>query len=56
MNKIFEDPTATVPRNDPQFVRVPFEGMAIAGRADHIPKTGVQPQLGIQHVETKGKG
>lgn len=53
-NKIFQDPTSTVPRDDPQFVRVPFTGGPIANRPDHIPK-GQANQMGIQHVSTKGK-
>lgn len=54
-NKVFQDPTSTVPRNDPQFVRVPFEGSDIAGRQDHIPKTPKADQMNIQHVGGKGK-
>lgn len=53
-NKIFQDPTSTVPRNDPQFVRVGFEGSDIAGRQDHIPKTGKSDQMSVQHVSGKG--
>lgn len=53
-NKIFTDPTTTVPRNDPQFVRVPFEGSEIGGRQDHIPKKAPNPQLGVRHVSSKG--
>lgn len=56
MNKIFQDPTTSVPRNDPQFIRVPFDGTPIAGRADFIPK-GQDTQASIQHVSTgAGKG
>ncbi len=54
MNKIFEDPTSTIPRNDPQFVRVGFEGSDVAGRQDHIPKTPKADQMNIQHVASKG--
>lgn len=53
-NKIFQDPTSQVPRNDPQFVRVSFEGSDIAGRQDHIPKTPKADQMSVQHVATKG--
>lgn len=53
-NKIFQDPTSQIPRNDPQFVRVPFEGSDIAGRQDHIPKTPKADQMNVQHVATKG--
>lgn len=52
-NKIFQDPTTTIPKNDPQFVRVPFDGSQIAGRQDFIPR-GQQPEASIQHVSTKG--
>lgn len=53
MNKIFQDPTSTIPKNDPQFVRVSFEGSDIAGRQDHIPKTPKADQMNVQHVSTK---
>lgn len=51
-NRIFQDPTSTVPRTDPQFVRVPFEGSEIGGRQDHIPKKPPAPQLAVRHVST----
>lgn len=56
MNKIFQDPTSTVPRSDPQFVRVPFEGSEIGGRQDHIPKKPPAAQLAVGHVASSGKG
>lgn len=55
MNKIFQDPTTTVPRNDPQFVRVPFDQMDIGGRKDHIP-TGRETQASVSHVATTKAG
>lgn len=55
MNKIFQDPTSTVPRNDPQFIRVPFDGSDVGGRQDHIPKQpAAAAQMNVQHVATKG--
>lgn len=54
-NKIFQDPTSQVPRNDPQFVRVSFDGSDIAGRQDHIPKGPNGQNMSVQHVSTKGK-
>lgn len=54
-NKIFEDPTSQVPRNDPQFVRVNFQGSDVAGRADFIPKTVKGDDMSVQHVATGGK-
>ncbi len=54
-NKIFQDPTSVVPRNDPQFVRVGFEGSDVAGRQDHIPKTPKADQMNVQHVSTGGR-
>lgn len=55
MNKIFQDPTTTVPRNDPQFVRVNFQGSEVGGRADHIPK-GQSTEASISHVATAKAG
>ncbi len=56
MNKIFQDPTTTVPsNNDPQFVRVPFEGSDVGGRQDHIPKQpAAAAQMNVVHVAGKG--
>jgi hypothetical protein len=54
-NKIFQDPTSQVPRSDPQFVRVGFDGSAIGGRADFIPK-GKVGEANIAHVATKTGG
>lgn len=54
MNKIFQDPTSQIPRNDPQFVRVAFDGMDIGGRQDHIPKSAKGTDMNVQHVATKG--
>ena len=53
-NKIFQDPTSQVPRNDPQFVRVGFEGSDIAGQQDFIPKNPPSGALNVQHVSSKG--
>lgn len=53
-NKIFQDPTSTVPRDDPQFVRVGFNGYAIGGRQDMIPK-GQPTQANVAHVTQTGK-
>ena len=50
-NKIFEDPTATVPRSDPQFVRVPFPGSDLAGRQDFIPNNK-RDEMNVKHVST----
>ena len=52
-NKIFQDPTSQVPRSDPQFIRVPFDGTAIAGRADFIPKTQMT-EGNVSHVSQGG--
>lgn len=52
-NKIFQDPTTQVPRNDPQFVRVPFLGGPIANRPENIK--GQPTDANIAHVATKGK-
>ncbi len=53
-NKIFQDPTSQVPRSDPQFIRVPFDGSKIGGRADHIPKTPDATDMNVKHVATSG--
>ena len=54
-NKIFQDPTSQIPRSDPQFVRVPFEGGPIANRPDHMPKTGQATARSVKHVSGGGK-
>ncbi len=55
MNKIFQDPTTTVPRDDPQFVRVPYSGSDIGGRKDHIP-VGKSTEAQVSHVATAKTG
>lgn len=54
-NKIFQDPTTTVPRNDPMFEKISFSGSDIGGRSDFIPK-GRPTDASVQHVATAKAG
>lgn len=51
MNKIFQDPQTTIPRSDPQFEKIDFNGADLGGRKDHIPK-GRATDASISHVST----
>lgn len=51
-NKIFVDPTTTIPREDPNFVRVSFRGSEIGGRQDHITPRNSPDKMGVKHVST----
>jgi hypothetical protein len=52
-NRIFQDPTKTMPKKDSQIVRVSMEQNEIAGRKDHIP-AGKATDMAISHVPNAG--
>jgi hypothetical protein len=54
-NRIFQDPTKTMPKKDSQIVRVSMEQNEIAGRKDHIP-AGKATDMAISHVPNAGSG
>lgn len=54
MANIFQDPTKTLPRRDPQIVRVPMTDMDIAARKDHMPAADKSGDMSVQHVPNAG--
>lgn len=53
-NRIFQDPTKTMPKRDSQIVRVSMEENEIGGRKDHIPSGGKSGDMAISHVPNAG--
>ncbi len=54
MASIFQDPTKTLPRRDPQIVRVPMTDMDIAARKDHMPAADKSGDMSISHTPNAG--
>ena len=54
MNPTLPDPTKTVPKSDPQIVRVPLDQSDIGARKDFIPSPHPSPDLGVVHVPNAG--
>lgn len=54
MANIFQDPTKSVPKSDPQIVRVDMEQQDIGGRKSHLPASQKNGDLSIQHVPNAG--
>jgi hypothetical protein len=50
---IFTNPTKTVPRSDPQIIRVNMEEQEIGGRKSHLPPRE-KSDLAISHVPNAG--
>lgn len=50
---IFNNPTKTVPRSDPQIIRVNMEEQEIGGRKSHLPARE-KNDLTISHVPNAG--
>ena len=46
---IFRDPTKSIPKSDPQIVRVDMEQMDIGGRKSHLP-AGQKSDVSITHI------
>ena len=53
MVDIFHDSTKTLPKKDPQIIRVGMEQSEIAGRKDHMPKADGSVN-GLSHVPNAG--
>lgn len=51
---IFQDPTKSLPKQDPQIVRVSMTQNEIAGRTDRLPAQTKSTEMGIKHVESAG--
>ena len=51
---VFQNATKSLPKKDPQIIRVDFEQSEIAGRKDHLPKEMKSDAMSIKHVENNG--
>jgi len=54
MVDIFKNNTTTIPKSDPQIVRVDMEQSDIGGRKSHLPGQSKSDKLGISHVPNAG--
>ena len=54
MADIFKNSTTTIPKSDPQIVRVDMEQQDIGGRKSHLPGMEKSDKLGIAHVPNAG--
>lgn len=50
---IFQEPAKTIPKQDSQIVRVPFDTQEIGGRKDHLPGQA-KNDMTISHVTNQG--
>lgn len=53
-NPTLPDPTKTIPRSDPQIVRIPLDYSDIGARKDFIPNPKPSPDLDVVHVPNAG--
>ena len=53
MPDIFRDPTKTVPKSDPQIVRVNMEEEEIGGRKSYLPKSEKNDKLSVVPVPNR---
>ena len=51
---IFHDSTKSVPKSDPQIVRVSMEENEIGGRKDNLPPPMIPGEMSILHVPNAG--
>lgn len=52
---LFREPTTSIPKSDPQIVRVDMEQQDIGGRKSHLPKGEKSDSgMGIDHVPNAG--
>jgi hypothetical protein len=54
MPNIFQNSTKSVPKSDPQIVRVGMEEQEIGGRKSHLPAQMKSDSLSISHVGKNG--
>lgn len=52
---IFENTSKTLPKSDPQIVRIDFTESQIAGRKSHIPTPSQAGDMAISHVPNASK-
>lgn len=50
MANIFRNSTSSIPKSDPQIVRVDMESSDIGGRKSHLPGQMKSDSLGVSHV------
>ena len=53
MVDVFRDPTKSVPKSDPQIVRVDMEEEQIGGRKSHLPKGAQNQNMSVVPVPNK---
>lgn len=52
---IFQNPTSTLPENDPRIIRVPFDEQDLGARKSHLPSSSeIRNGRSIRHVGGKG--
>lgn len=57
MVDVFKSPAkSTIPKSDPQIVRVDFTEADIGGRKSHMPNEAKSDKMNITHVPNVGKG
>jgi len=53
MVDIFRDPTKSIPKSDPQIIRVDMEEEQIGGRKSHLPKSEKNDKLSVVPVPNR---
>jgi hypothetical protein len=56
MADIFKNSTMSIPKSDPQIVRVDMEQLDIGGRKSHLPSEGKSSVMSITHTPNGGTG
>lgn len=51
---IYQNSTKTIPKSDPQIVRVDMDKSDIGGRKSHLPNQDKSDDLGLRHVPNAG--
>lgn len=51
---IFQNNAKTIPKSDPQIIRVSMEEIEIGGRKSHLPAQEKSDVLALQHVPNAG--
>jgi hypothetical protein len=51
---IFREPASSIPKSDPQIVRVDMEEQQIGGRKSHLPAASKSDRMSIDHVPNAG--
>lgn len=51
---VFQDPTKSIPKSDPQIVRVSMMENEIGGRKDHMPARSPSSEMSVKHISPVG--